>query len=314
MSTIASPREPPMRRVPSSAQTPTSSNRPSLETRRSLSSSPSRNPAPAAGAGASGGASAGGAARRNRAALREYYNLKKTAPGTPTLEVTEAFDDSNGDNGNDAALHTNNLLANSEVPPSAMDAPNFDADAFVKKTLQESSLEDLLRTYTRVLGETRALDAEKKSLVYDNYSRLITATETIRKMRATMDPLNPMASTLDPAIAHIYNQAKALRDAMRDAVPAPDDSNSSPEETAARARTKKLAAAVLQTPERLRQMVQEGQTEEAEEAWQRPRKLLEAWRQQGVGGDDVAACLADGAAALRGEPSPVGWTAQAAQR
>lgn len=124
----------------------------------------------------------GGAARRNRAALREYYNLNKTAGGAgsgmPVLEVTEALDSSNGND----ALHTNSLLANSEVPPSAMDAPDFDADAFVRTTLQDSSLEDLLRTYTRVLGETRALDAEKKSLVYDNYSRLITATETIRKV------------------------------------------------------------------------------------------------------------------------------------
>ena len=129
-----------------------------------------------------------------------------------------------------------------------------------------------------------------------------------------MDPLNPMASTLDPAIAHIYSQAKALRDALREAVPAPDDSNQSPEKTAALARTRKLAAAVLQTPERLRQLVQEGRQEEAEAAWQRPRQLLEAWRQQGVGGDDVATCLEDGAAALRGEPSPAGWTAQVAGR
>ncbi|CAK7266312.1 hypothetical protein SEPCBS119000_001961 [Sporothrix epigloea] len=316
MSTIATPREPPLRRVPSSAHTPTSSNRNSLETRRSVSSSPSRNTASAAGAGgasetaggaAGGGTHAAGAARRNRAALREYYNLKKTS--TPTVEVTEATD--RGDHENDAAaMHASNLLANSEVPPSAMDAPNFDGDAHVQQMLQESSLEELLRTYTRVLSEIRALDAEKKSLVYDNYSRLITATETIRRMRATMDPLNPMASTLDPAIAHIYNQAKALRDAMRDAVPAPDVSRG-PTEDAARARLAKLADQVLKTPARLRQLVQEGRTEEAELAWQRPRQLLETWHQRGVGGDDVAACLADGAAALRGEPSPAGWTAQA---
>lgn len=128
-----------------------------------------------------------------------------------------------------------------------------------------------------------------------------------------MDPLNPMASTLDPAIAHIYNQAKAFRDAMRDAVPAPD-SKHTPQAAAALARNQRLAAAVLQTPERLRQLVKEGRTDEAQEAWRRPRRLLEAWRDQGVGGNDVAACLADGAAALRGEPSPAGWSAQAARR
>ncbi|KAL1899209.1 hypothetical protein Sste5346_003131 [Sporothrix stenoceras] len=316
MSTIASPREPPMRRMPSSSQTPTSSSRPSLETsRRSLSSSPSRNPAAsaaggsaAAGAGTStAGGAPGGAARRNRAALREYYNLKKTGGGnTPVLEVTE-FDSSNGTD----ALHAG-ILSNSEVPPSEMDAPNFDPDAYVQKTLQESGLEDLLKIYTRVLTETRALDAEKKSLVYDNYSRLITATETIRKMRATMDPLNPMASTLDPAIAHIYNQAKTLRDAMRENVPPPSSDDDDKTSAAARARNQKLAAAVLQTPDRLRKLVAAGRTEEAEKAWERPRQLLEAWKEHGVGGDDVAACLADGAAALRGEPSPAGRSVQPA--
>lgn len=71
----------------------------------------------------------------------------------------------------------------SEIPPSEIDADGFDADAYVKSKLKDSSLEELLRTYTRVLGEIRALDAEKKALVYDNYSKLITATETIRKVR-----------------------------------------------------------------------------------------------------------------------------------
>lgn len=71
----------------------------------------------------------------------------------------------------------------SEVPLSEVDAEGFDVDAYVKAKLKDSSLEELLRTYTRVLGEIRALDAEKKALVYDNYSKLITATETIRKVR-----------------------------------------------------------------------------------------------------------------------------------
>ncbi|OAA54545.1 Vps51/Vps67 [Niveomyces insectorum RCEF 264] len=234
MSTIASPREPPMRRMPSSSQTPTSSSRPSLETSRSLTSSPNPNAAsfagpPGAAASSVGGASGGttaAATRRNRAALREYYNLKKaggtgTGTSTPVLEVTEVLDDAElQQHQHQLQQQHNHILSYSEVPPSEMDASGFDADAYVRHTLETSSLAELLRIYTRVLGETRALDAEKKGLVYDNYSRLITATETIRKMRATMDPLNPMAATLDPAIAHIYHEAVALRDALRDAVPA----------------------------------------------------------------------------------------------
>ena len=170
MSTIASPRDPSFRR------TPTSSNRPSIDSHRSSVTSPinhtnpTQPPPPAApsstgsttptatgNGGSSSGAGAGNK-RSHRAALREYYNLR--AAGTPRIE-----------------------LPDSEVAADAdIDAPNFDVDEFVPRVVRDSSLEELLRLYTRVLGEVRALDAEKKALVYDNYSKLITATETIRKV------------------------------------------------------------------------------------------------------------------------------------
>ena len=112
-----------------------------------------------------------------------------------------------------------------------------------------------------------------------------------------MDPLNPMAKTLDPAMAHIYTQASTLRDSLRAAVPAPDSEAAL--QAKARAHTRQLAETALETPARLRQLIKEGRADEAKEAWKRPRRLLQAWLDQGVGGaDDVAACLADGDVAL----------------
>lgn len=174
MSTIASPRDPTssFRRTNSSQAvgTPTSSARPSLDVPRSATSSPTLGSGPIPSANK----------RSNRAALREYYNLKKTpaAATPPLLEVTDT--DSVGDTAE---------TSYSEVPLSDIDANGFDADAYVRSKLRDNSLEELLKTYTRVLGEIRALDAEKKALVYDNYSKLITATETIRKVRHRPFPL-----------------------------------------------------------------------------------------------------------------------------
>jgi len=110
-----------------------------------------------------------------------------------------------------------------------------------------------------------------------------------------MDPLTPVASTLDPAVARIYAQAAAIREALREVVPAPDGA------AARRARTRRLAAEVLAAPERIRQLVLEGKEEEARREWEMPRRLLEVWRERGLGGDDVAACLEEGEAALRGQ-------------
>ncbi|KAI0862120.1 Vps51/Vps67-domain-containing protein [Xylaria cubensis] len=287
MSTIASPREP--RRL-NSLITPTSSTRPSLDSTRSPVSSPNPNASLSA---------PNANPRRNRAALREYYNIRKgAAAGTatpPQVEVT----DPTGETG---------PHEHSEVPPSEMDKEGFNADAFVKKALAENGMQDLLRLYTRVLGETRALDAEKKALVYDNYSKLIAATETIRKMRTNMDPLNPMASTLDPAIAKIYNQASEIRDSLRESVAEPTEARKAEEEIQQRRqRTRQLAIEVLDTPDRIRELVAEGRLEDARDAWKMPRKLLLVWKEQGVGGSDVDKCIADGDAAIRGEPSKGNW-------
>ncbi|KAJ0268795.1 hypothetical protein Brms1b_006455 [Colletotrichum noveboracense] len=303
MASIASPREPPAltRRVSAQPHTPTSSTRPSLDGPRSATSSP--NPSSSATFGAPGTAAAP-SKRANRAALREYYNLKKGTT-TPSLEVTDA-DDVSSERGGGIAEH-------SEVPPSELDNASFDAEAYVRKALAENTLDDLLRVYTRVLGEIRALDAEKKALVYDNYSKLISATETIRKasmlypllrpslgMRANMDPLNPMASTLDPAIAGIYSQASSIREALRKTVAPPGSQERLNEEAAARRRrTRELAKEVLGTPEKLRKLVKDGKVEEARSLWEMPRRLLEVWKEKGVGGKDVAECLEEGDAALR---------------
>ncbi|KAI1464845.1 Vps51/Vps67-domain-containing protein [Daldinia caldariorum] len=294
MSTIASPRDPP-RRI-NSAITPTSSNRPSLDVSRSPIASPNPN----------GGGSPNAvvisnppAAKRNRAALREYYNLKKQPAATPPqVEITDPFGETSG------GAHEQY----SEVPPSEMDKEGFDVDAFVKKALAENGMEELLRLYTRVLCEIRALDAEKKALVYDNYSKLITATETIRKMRTNMDPLNPMASTLDPAIAQIYSQASEIRDSLRKSVPPPDkDRNQAEEARRKRARMKQLAIEVLDAPDKIRALVNEGRLEDARQAWKMPRRLLLVWKEKGIGGPDVDACIEDGDAALNGEPSKGDW-------
>ncbi|PKS07174.1 hypothetical protein jhhlp_005774 [Lomentospora prolificans] len=272
MSTIASPRDPstPLRRTPSGVNSPTTgSARPSIDSLHPPLASPQPPHSPQT-AQASVSSS-----KRNRTALREYYNLRRTA-GTPSAVVNE-----------DSRL--------SEVPPSELDAEGFEPQAWVDKKLAECGLEELLRLYTGILGEIRALDAEKKALVYDNYSKLITATETIRKMRDNMDPLTPMASDLDPKIAQIYSQASQIRDALRNSVPKPAEGADLDEESIRRRqRTQQLAAEVVAMPPKLRALVEEGRLEDARKAWEMPRRLLEVWREKKLGGADVMTVLEEG--------------------
>lgn len=187
----------------------------------------------------------------------------------------------------------------SEVAESELDAPDFNAEEYVKHCLETQRLSELLRTYNGVLADIRALDAEKKALVYDNYSKLIAATETIRKMRTNMDPLNPMASTLDPAIASIYERAQLIKDELKSSL---GDGPRQGRDAAERRKARNTAKKVLETPENVRMLVAEGKMEEAREQWEAVRKLLDRWQERGIGGQDVATCIEDGDGALRGEP------------
>lgn len=118
-----------------------------------------------------------------------------------------------------------------------------------------------------------------------------------------MDPLNPMASTLDPAIAQIYSQASAIRETMRQSAPRPQEIEKAEAQRARKRRMRELVSEVLEAPDRVRALVQEGKFEEAEEAWRLPRKLLLKWKDRGLGGGDIDTCLAEGEAAVKFEPA-----------
>lgn len=111
-------------------------------------------------------------------------------------------------------------------------------------------------------------------------------------MRENMDPLHPMASTLDPAIAQIYAKASSIRDAVRETVPPPDS-----DEARVR-RQRQLAVEVTNAPARIRALVAQGKVDEAKRAWEMPRRLLDTWRARGVGGNDVQALIEEGDKAL----------------
>ncbi|KAK3391454.1 Vps51/Vps67-domain-containing protein [Sordaria brevicollis] len=331
MSTIATPRDtgtPLSRRINSSQAlnnsntTPTSSTRPSLDVPRSASSSPNPSAAPGAAAGAAG-------KRANRAALREYYNLKKaqaasaTGTSTPILEVTSTppSPDPSNNGGFQQSLSSFDSIPASPV----LDSPDFSAQPYLNELLQSSTLAELLKTYARILSEIRALDAEKKALVYDNYSKLISATETIRKMRSTMfdsnsstgDRLDPMASTLDAVLGKVYELASRIRGELRQrlseggrgetAQPQDKDLEEIEDEEERRSRkerrdrTRELAREVVKVPERLRTLMKQGKKEEAAKEWELPRRLLERWKEKGVGGDDVGRLLDEGDAIVTGD-------------
>ncbi|OJJ48632.1 hypothetical protein ASPZODRAFT_61732 [Penicilliopsis zonata CBS 506.65] len=272
MSTLSSPR-PSIASSRAHSPTPASSRRPSVDTLNT-------------GTPTTRAVSPSLRTHRNRTALRDYYNLK---PGSSPVSGSGAAAGRSrsiprttdaGDLSSPSVLTAAAAAAGTEL-----DNPEFDAEGYVSQLLATSSLSTVLKAENTLVGDIRTLDGERKALVYDNYSKLIRAVETIGKMRRSMDergtPLT-MTKTLGPAISFVAETAGSLirqgeeqRRRMKEA----KVSQSSAEQGAADRETVRW---VLATPARLRTLIAEGRREDAERDWTEIRALLDGW--PGVGG------------------------------
>ncbi|QQP57061.1 Uncharacterized protein FKW44_001925, partial [Caligus rogercresseyi] len=90
---------------------------------------------------------------RRRAKLEEYY---QNAPPPPLLKKGQLD----------------------------LDAPDFVAETYTSKLIKEASLGQLLTREEEISKQIRSLDSDMQTLVYENYNKFISATDTIQKMRA----------------------------------------------------------------------------------------------------------------------------------
>ena len=153
----------------------------------------------------------------------------------------------------------------------------------MKSVFANQGLEGVLRVEGGLINEIKGLDGERKALVYDNYSKLITATDTIRKMRSNMDPLTPTTSTLGPAVSYIAEMAGGL--SMRGKGKEGSEMGGVPRSKEHEERSRRQRDTVrwvLGTPRRLGGLLDEGKKGEAERDWDEIKGLLRKW--EGVAG------------------------------
>lgn len=61
----------------------------------------------------------------------------------------------------------------------------------VQRLLETQTMEALVAKDTELVHEIRTLDGEMQKLVYDNYNKFITATETIKEMKQDVYGMDP---------------------------------------------------------------------------------------------------------------------------
>ncbi|KAH9492461.1 Vacuolar protein sorting-associated protein 51, partial [Bulinus truncatus] len=84
--------------------------------------------------------------------------------------------------------------------PCNIDGANFQPQSYLSKLIQERSLPELMDEEQKMVREIRGLDSDMQTLVYENYNKFISATDTIRKMkndfRKMEDEMDHLASNM----------------------------------------------------------------------------------------------------------------------
>ena len=106
-----------------------------------------------------------------RGSLSDSESSDDDKGGAPIMSIFASYYGIEEANGADNAQH------------GTIDDAAFDADAYVKDALLETSVENLVKKDSEMIHEIRTLDGEMQKLVYDNYNKFITATETIKEMK-----------------------------------------------------------------------------------------------------------------------------------
>ena len=149
----------------------------------------------------------------------------------------------------------------------------------MRNLLATQGLAGVLKAESTLIGEIKSLDGEKKALVYDNYSKLITATDTIRRMRENMGPLTPSESALSPAVAHIAERTAELATASRRGmdVSSREINKETAEAKEIKRRQRETVRWVLGTPRRLEDSLKSGNRSAAGKDWTEVAALLGEW-------------------------------------
>lgn len=166
-----------------------------------------------------------------------------------------------------------------------IDHPQFDTKQYLKQVLLSQPTAGLLSTSNQLISQTRQIDGDIKTMVYDNYSKFISATQTISQMNQDAEHLDQEISSLACRItdisqrtAHLSSQFSQRRQQI--------------ELLNQQHLTLQRLQFLYDLPSRLEQLISTNRVLEAARVWARTQPLLEHY--EGQMGERLAGVREDG--------------------
>ncbi|XP_030217459.1 vacuolar protein sorting-associated protein 51 homolog [Gadus morhua] len=100
--------------------------------------------------------------------------------------------------------------------PCDINGQNFDPDVYLNKLRRECSLGELMDQEGCMVKQIRSLDSDMQTLVYENYNKFISATDTIRKMKNDFKKMEDEMDCLTTNMAAITEFSASISGTLQD--------------------------------------------------------------------------------------------------
>uniref|UniRef100_A0A672ID10 Vacuolar protein sorting-associated protein 51 homolog n=1 Tax=Salarias fasciatus TaxID=181472 RepID=A0A672ID10_SALFA len=102
------------------------------------------------------------------------------------------------------------------LDPCDINGPHFDPEVYLNKLRRECSLAELMDQETCMVKQIRSLDSDMQTLVYENYNKFISATDTIRKMKNDFKKMEDEMDCLSANMAAITDFSARISGTLQD--------------------------------------------------------------------------------------------------
>ncbi|PSS14726.1 Vacuolar protein sorting-associated protein [Actinidia chinensis var. chinensis] len=109
------------------------------------------------------------------------------------------------------------MPANASSKYATLDTINttsFDADQYMNLLVQKSNLEGLLQRHVEMAAEIKNLDTDLQMLVYENYNKFISATETIKRMKNNIGGMESNMEQLLEKIMYVQSRSDGVNTSL----------------------------------------------------------------------------------------------------
>ncbi|CAH0556107.1 unnamed protein product [Brassicogethes aeneus] len=107
-------------------------------------------------------------------------------------------------------------MAEKKSNPLDINGPGFNSNLYLEKLFKESTLKQVMDHESEIVKDTQTLHSDMQTLVYENYNKFISATDTIKKMKTDFKKMETEMDLLASNMSSITSFSDQINSTLHD--------------------------------------------------------------------------------------------------